>query len=153
MKALTICQPYAHLIITPQAEMPEGETQKRVENRTWATDHRGPLLIHAGKTRDWLEDDSLALFPNMVFGAIVGEVDLVDCVWIGGPITRHNVGAETRKRHPWFADHIHTEGPWCWILERPRRFVRPFPYRGQRKLFDVPDDILCDVTSSAWLSG
>ena len=45
MKALTICQPYPHLIML-------GE--KPVENRTWATSYRGPLAIHAGKSRQWL---------------------------------------------------------------------------------------------------
>ena len=41
MKAITISQPWAHLIV-------RGE--KRVENRTWPTEHRGPLAIHAGKS-------------------------------------------------------------------------------------------------------
>src|SRR3546814_4442712 len=45
MKALTICQPYAELILLGL---------KRVENRSKPTRHRGPLLIHAGKSRDWL---------------------------------------------------------------------------------------------------
>lgn len=46
MKAITICQPYAELIAC-------GE--KRVENRTWPTNHRGMLYIHAGKNRSWLD--------------------------------------------------------------------------------------------------
>ena len=50
MYALTIHQPWAWAIMAGI---------KRVENRTWRTSHRGPLVIHAGKhrprprKRDW----------------------------------------------------------------------------------------------------
>jgi hypothetical protein len=47
MKALTICQPFAHLIATGQ---------KIVENRVWSTSYRGMVATHAGKSRDWLSD-------------------------------------------------------------------------------------------------
>ena len=39
-KALTIKQPYASLIV---------EGIKDIENRTWKTNYRGRILIHAGK--------------------------------------------------------------------------------------------------------
>lgn len=46
MKCLTVCQPYASLIVgwegIDQADV------KRVENRKWRPAYRGPLLIHAG---------------------------------------------------------------------------------------------------------
>jgi hypothetical protein len=51
MKCLTICQPHAWGIV---------HGTKRIENRRWYTGYRGPLLIHAGKSKDWLglwEDD------------------------------------------------------------------------------------------------
>src|SRR3546814_21116370 len=84
MKALTICQPYAELILLGL---------KRVENRSKPTRHRGPLLIHAGKSRDWLRivpqpptyegcpamsyDRTSGLYrADMDFGAIVGRVTL-----------------------------------------------------------------------------
>ena len=58
MKAITICQPYAELILLGQ---------KRVENRVWKPDYFGPLLIHAGKSRTWL--DSYEPLPtHMDFG-------------------------------------------------------------------------------------
>ena len=43
MKAISIRQPWAWLIV---------HGYKDVENRTWATKYRGPILIHAGKTLD-----------------------------------------------------------------------------------------------------
>ena len=45
MQAITICQPYASLIIGWPAMPPE--ILKRVENRTWPTRYRGPLVIDA----------------------------------------------------------------------------------------------------------
>lgn len=71
MKALTICQPYAELIV---------RGLKPIENRTWPTSYRGPLLIHAGKSREWMDADDLDAYPGMVFGALVGRVNVVDCV-------------------------------------------------------------------------
>jgi hypothetical protein len=43
MKALTIRQPWATLIVMGI---------KNIENRSWKTNYRGELLIHAGKAKD-----------------------------------------------------------------------------------------------------
>ena len=43
MKAISIRQPWAWLVV---------HGYKDVDNRTWATKHRGPILIHAGKALD-----------------------------------------------------------------------------------------------------
>lgn len=43
MKALSIRQPWAWAIVNGH---------KTIENRTWATTYRGPLLIHASKSLD-----------------------------------------------------------------------------------------------------
>lgn len=131
MKALTICQPYPRLILL-------GE--KPVENRTWYTGYRGSLLIHAGKSRDWLEDDdereALEAGDPLVFGAIVACCTLADCVRIGDiRAGRYD------KQYPQLlapgAD-VHCSGPWCWILTNVRRLRSPIPWRGARGLFDVP---------------
>lgn len=127
MKALTICQPYPHLIFI-------GE--KPVENRTWYTDYRGPLLIHAGKNRSWLSDGdearAAASGHPLVFGAIVGRVELVDCVRVQRYL----------RMHPKHADSEHVNGPWCWVVQKPVRFENPIPWRGALGLFDVPNEVL-----------
>jgi len=72
MKTLTIKQPYASLIV---------EGYKEYEFRTWKTNYRGRILIHAGKGIDKetinnfkpLELD----YPN---GYIIGSVEIVDCI-------------------------------------------------------------------------
>lgn len=113
MKALTICQPYAEMIMLGD---------KRIENRTWPTTYRGPLLIHAGKSRDWLEADDEREY-QLVFGAIVGISTLTDCLRV-------------EKLPPELARDFHANGPFCWILADVERFAVPIPYRGAQGLWD-----------------
>lgn len=121
MKALTIVQPYAHLIAT-------GE--KRVENRTWYTKHRGPLAIHAGKNRDGLRD--CGLVPDgYAFGAIIATVNVIDCLFYG-----EIANGMHRKKYPWLCKHEHAFGPWCWILDDAES-IKPIPMNGKLGLFNV----------------
>jgi hypothetical protein len=156
MKCLTICQPYAHLIVTPQAELPKGHTQKLVENRTWITSYRGPLLIHAGKSRNWLEQYPGCGLWDMPFGAIVGVALVVDCV-PATPTFDHRrlrnglvAPAWAKRQFPWLARHPHVEGPRCLVLAasdgRPTalKFKQPIPYSGQQGMFEVPDDVVSE---------
>jgi len=129
MKALTICQPYAALIV-------RGE--KLVENREWPTNYRGPLLIHAGKSRAWLdeddEDDFAALNDPLVFGAILGVARLADVLHID----RIRAG-EYDARWPWLNEHEHARGRWCWILQDVHRYAQPLSFRGAQGLWEFPD--------------
>jgi len=115
MRALTICQPYAHLIAI-------GE--KRVENRSWATSYRGPLAIHAGRSRSWLKRGDAERYPEMVFGGIVAVAELITC-W---------PKAEAPP-FAWVLDHVHTEGPWCWVLGNIARLHDPIMCSGARGLW------------------
>ena len=72
MKALTIKQPFATLII---------EGYKKYEFRSWKTSFRGEIYIHAGKSIDKealkrVEDLNLS-YPT---GCIIGKAKIVDCV-------------------------------------------------------------------------
>lgn len=142
MKCLTICQPYAHLIVI-------GE--KRVENRTWPTRHRGPLLIHAGVSRQWMdesEDQAAQRFGDpLVFGAVVGRCELAGCVprgMIDVILANDDLAhlSEIASRWPWLPAHEHAHGPWCWVLENVERFAVPVPMKGRQGLFDVDDSVV-----------
>ena len=131
MKAVTICQPYPRLILI-------GE--KHVENRSWPTHYRGPLAIHAGKSRKWLgdydEDDANRAGDPLVFGAIVGVCTLADCVRI------EDIEAGLLDaRFPQLANREHCHGPWCWVLTDVRGLPSPVPWRGAQGLFNIPDHI------------
>lgn len=128
MKAITICCPYSHLVAI-------GE--KPIENRTWSTSFRGTLLIHAGLSRDYLDEGDEARYPEMVFGAIVAQVTMVACL------------AVSAKRWPdrWEAlhTHEHANGPYCHIYEDIRRLPEPIPCRGAQGFWTVPSDIAAKV--------
>lgn len=107
MRAITIRQPWAQLI---------AEGSKDVENRTWSTRWRGPLLIHAGLQYDVLAtlpenlDDETARRAREAVqrghdrrGAFVGVVQL-----------RGMTGPQSQHRSPWALDHHHR-----WELAEP----------------------------------
>ncbi len=118
IKALTLHRPWCWAIVTGH---------KSVENRSWATNHRGPLLIHSGKTWDRHGAEAIAEVTGVHLprdqwptGRIVGLVQLSDCVRY-----RPDLGA-------W------AYGPWCWLLTEPLALQEPVACRGQRRLW-VPD--------------
>ena len=127
MKALTICQPYAELI---------ARGEKRVENREWPTRYRGPLLIHAGKSRDWLSGETDLELANefgrrIEFGAIVAKCMLVDCLHIDS-IDQGKYDA----KYPWIKGDTHASGTWCWVLASVERLPEAIPWRGAQGLWD-----------------
>lgn len=84
MKALSIHQPWAWLIVNGY---------KTIENRSWNTKYRGPVLIHASKnvrTRDYcnavnlLHRDNIGIalpgIDDLEHGGIVGIATITDCV-------------------------------------------------------------------------
>lgn len=83
MRAITLWQPYATLLVAGI---------KIHETRSWSTNYRGELLIHAAKRPiKWAELDIESLekiHPRIKdieypLGAIVGKVEIVDCRPIG----------------------------------------------------------------------
>ena len=128
MKALTICQPFASAII---------KGIKTVENRKWQTNYTGPLVIHAGQSKKWykgVEPDNplwpllkpLLLWDKLPLGAIIGVVELKEVVSI----------------EEYAGDCPFAFGPYCWIIENPREFKKPIPWRGRQGLWHFPDQII-----------
>jgi hypothetical protein len=93
--------------------------------------YRGPLLIHASNTRssydraarlDWsaIYGVTLPKWEELVVGAIVGVVELVNC------LPASQVEPSTG-----------VEGPVCWVLANPRAFSNPITLRGAQGPFVV----------------
>jgi hypothetical protein len=124
IKAITVCQPWAWAII---------HGPKRIENRTWSTNYHGWLIIHAGKSRDWLcdeiNDGTRVPADQLVFGAAIGVALMDGCNW-----------PSTYDGDP-FAD-----GPWCWHFDRVRAFDTPYKCRGSLGLWS-PDDELRGIAA------
>lgn len=73
MKVLTIKQPWASLIMLGL---------KKYEFRSWKTEYRGELLIHAGKEidKDGMERLKKYISENIPYEGIIGKVRLIDCI-------------------------------------------------------------------------
>ena len=131
MKAITIKQPWASLIVSGL---------KDIENRTWKTNFRGRVLIHAGMKADnhWSASvpvcDKVDKFlreiskggtdwSNYHFGAIIGSVEIVDCV----------------QNHPslWAE-----KGVWNWVLSNPIMFPEPIAdVKGKLSFWDYDGEL------------
>jgi len=122
MKALSIRQPWAELII---------RGIKDVENRSWSTNHRGPLAIHAARTFDlnlddqeerkeyeYLRDEYGIDKDALAYGALVGTVEVIE-------VTK-------QAKSKW-----HIQGNWGWYLKNQSRLEKPVPMRGMPGLFEV----------------
>lgn len=138
MKGLSIKQPYAWLICAGY---------KNVENRAWATKFRGRIYVHAGKKPDFdgwmhiwknpeiygLDTDEFIegefyhnqLKIERMSGAIIGEVDIVDC--------KFRFGEENDNLYSVW----HVPGQYGFILENPVLYRKPIPYKGSLGLFEV----------------
>lgn len=126
--ALSVRQPWASLIAWGL---------KHVEIRSWNSNYRGRLFIHAGRTIDSLALQRFAL-ENLPTGALIGTVDLTEVERFTE--TRWDELAELHLDHGMFPDNC-----YAWHLSNPIPFDEPIPYSGERGLFLVTiDDALID---------
>jgi activating signal cointegrator 1 len=123
MKFLTVIQPYAEMLA-------RGPDVKPVENRKWFTPYRGPIAVHAGLNRSWLEPEDIAKYPSMVFGAVVCVGRLVACLDLYEPWP---------ERFDRLRTHDEVSGPYCLVIENMRRLLKPVYCRGAQGLW-VPSD-------------
>lgn len=126
MKALSIRQPWAWLIVAGY---------KDIENRGWKRICKGRIYIHSGQRFDrialrtllsskkgLLDERAKATIEDLArswkSSAIIGEVDIVDCV--------------THSESPWFI------GPYGFVLANPVLYDKVLPCKG-RTFFFEPD--------------
>ena len=137
MKALTISQPYASMIAAGQ---------KWIENRTWCTDYRGSLAIHAGRGRQYLDSRELRRYPT---GCVLAVCQLVACVPLQ-PLRVHRrslvlerLGIPVES----VLSNEHAEGPWCWIVRDVRPLQVVCPCRGAQGLWQWDESVIaeCDL--------
>lgn len=113
MRALSITQPWAACMFT---------NGKNVENRSWNTQKRGFIAIHASSTKSMerftncKKNFGVSIDPESVdYGAIVGFARLVDVV------TEETVSSKTRK---WF------EGDYGFVFADFIRLKEPVRVKG-----------------------
>lgn len=109
IRTLTIKQPWAWAIF---------HGGKDIENRSWATQVRGPVAIHAAATKPDPEDVERLrktmkrkVPDELPTGVILGLVEIVDCV--------------TNTSSPWAE-----KGQVHFVLKSPRPLEHPVPAKG-----------------------
>ena len=128
MKALTVKEPWASLIINGY---------KEYEFRSWKTNYRGRILIHAGLT---LEQDASKNFKdynlNYGKGEIIGEATLTDCI-----LVTDKLEDDLFKLNPLvYAKSKHSR-VYAWKLEDIKVYNRRIPSKGRLGLwnYDIND--------------
>lgn len=145
MKAITVWQPWASLLATGK---------KHIETRSWRTNYRGEILIHAAKKpysqielmipredRKLIEDalrlryiDWKERVPTSV---IVGKANLVNCVLID-----ETTAELIKEQHPdEYAFGDFTPGRYAWVMESPVLFKEPIPAKGKQRLWNWEGEI------------
>lgn len=150
MKAITIYQPWAQLACTPNKANPHIGI-KNIENRTWRTYHTGGrVLIHAAAKRkninvltpaQWDEIGEEArmdcVLNSYPIGAIIGSVEIVDCV-----INHSSIWAEKSELITDSNKICKPRRIYNWVLANPILFREPIPYKGQQGFWEFPDELL-----------
>lgn len=130
MKAITLKQPWAQLVI---------DGHKRIETRSWKTNFRGSLLIHAGKSFSFLDLELChqdkyfqRCIPDptkLITGALLGVVEVLDMK----PV--EEVRSLLTKRELTFGDY--RDGRYAWILGHVHKFNKPiYGVSGAQGLWD-----------------
>lgn len=141
MKAITVIQPWATLLASGK---------KHCETRSWKTNYRGEILIHAGAMRyNYFSDvcqrkkELIPYFNNagigndadlqaLPFKAIVGKANLVNCVLVD-TLTAELI----REQHPEeYAFRNFSLGRYAWVMEDAVLFDKPIPASGKQGLWN-----------------
>ena len=123
MKALTLRQPYAELMV---------QGKKTIEIRMWNTSFRGEFLVHSAKKTFEQDCKKFKLDPNkLVTGKIIGKVTL-EGVKKYETVEEFNADFDKHKAEPrWFRKPC-----YGFILENPKRIAKPIPARGSLTFFN-----------------
>ena len=128
MKALTIKQPWASLII---------EGYKKYEFRSWKTNYRGKILIHSGLS---LEKDMKERFKDYdldyKLGYIIGEAEIVDCILVDKEFndSLRNINPIVYGR----SNHVEN---YAWKLENIKKYDKPIPCKGKLGLWNYEGEL------------
>jgi len=156
VRAITLTQPWATLVAIGA---------KRIETRSWATDYRGPLAIHAGMglgpaggvsgLLDLVTAEPFAAalaaagirrIDQLPRGAIVAVAEVADCV---GTLSLSGTlfwSTPQGRAWPTLTDQERAFGDYSlnrygWMLSDVRPLATPIPYRGMLGLWAVPDEL------------
>ena len=123
MKVLTIKEPFATLI---------AKKVKYIETRSWKTNYRGEIYIHAGLakiTKEIKERKGLSELyseDELKYGYIICKCNLVDCVYM----TKDFIEMEKEKNLANFIVGRYEVGRYAWVLDNIET-IKPIVAKGK----------------------
>ena len=122
MKCLSICQPFAELII---------QNKKTIELRKWNTNFRGEFLVHAPIKIRKEDCKKMKIKEKLATGAIIGKVELYD-------VKKYESLKEIQEdKNQHFSTKTFQKKTFGLILKNSKPLRIPIPWKGQLGFFDV----------------
>lgn len=125
MKVLSIREPWASIIINGY---------KEYEFRSWKTNYRGKILIHASKN---IEKENVERFKelnlNYKQGFIIGEAELVDCI----PVTKEFENNLINRNELIYGGTKNRTG-YAWKLKNIKA-IKPIQAKGQLGIWNYDE--------------
>lgn len=127
MKVLSIKEPYATLIASGK---------KLIETRSWKTNYRGEIFIHASGTKlakEYLTSEyvlSLITNLNLNFGNIICKANLIDCVYMDDNFL-NKIKLNTKE----YNLGLYEKGRYAWIFEDVEP-IYPIPVKGKLNIWN-----------------
>ena len=148
MKVLSLTEPFATLI---------KNGIKTIETRSWKTNYRGRLYIHASSTKisqDTLKRQKLMSLVNDLpfhFGYIICECELVDCIYMTEEYVEN-----MKKNHPQeYLCGEYKAGRYAWILKNIKPLSNPIKAKGNLNIWNFYNETeimnLMRNTEYGWL--
>lgn len=129
MKVLSLREPYASLI---------KEGIKTIETRSWKTNYRGQLYIHASlgkiKSNDLNTQKLLSYLTDkeMKYGQIIACVNLVDCQYMDEKFI-----IEINKKPKQKACGLYEVGRYAWFLDDIEVLKEPINAKGKLGIWNL----------------
>lgn len=124
MKVLSIKEPFASLVCLGK---------KKIETRSWKTNYRGRIYVHASLKKVVVKDDRyrklIKLLPenyNFKYGKIICKANLVDCIYMDDEFLKKIKTNETE-----FLCGHYEVGRYAWILDDVEVSNKPISAKGR----------------------
>ena len=132
MKVLSIKEPFATLI---------KEQIKLIETRSWKTNYRGELYIHASITKsslDYKDKDFMELIKNLSYnpGHIICKCNLIDCIYM----TKEYIEDIKKNHYQEYLCGRYEEGRYAWVLTNIKPLNQPIPSKGRLNIWNYPSE-------------
>ena len=131
MRVLSLTEPYATII---------KEGKKTIETRSWKTNYRGKLYIHASSTK--ISKDSrenkklmdLVDINNLNYGYIICSCKLIDCVKMTDEFIE-----KVKLNNEEYISGIYARDRYAWILEDIQILDKPIKAKGHLGIWNLDE--------------